>query len=705
MNRSIDCADSTDEQLSAPNSFRGTYATPGDHSKKQPAPTAAILLNPAATAAFDRLTRLAAQLLRVPVVLVSFVDGERQFFRGQPGLPEIWTTRRETALSHSFCSLVVESGGSLIVDDARQNPQFQNHPAVTGGKIISYVGIPLRTSEGVSLGCLCAIGDQARVWRPGEVGILSELAISIISEVSLHNKTADLAAAGQQLATLIQQMPSCCFSCGPDLGITSWNSAAARLFGYTLQEVLGRSPQELIFPSGRQADVRAWLSSGLAQSGTQKPPVHCQSKEGRSVLTRWTFTRLLITDGFIATVEEITDLAQHAQQRTVVEDKLREKHKLETLGTLAAGVAHEANNVLSAVLGNSELALRQLDVGHSAVDSIEEILKAGLRLRQLVQQILGFARRRTVQRQVIALRPVFEESTKLLRATLPRSLDFEVFYDAAVPEILADATQIEQIILNLVTNAWHALANQPGRVFLRLETASAASMFEQGLGASAGCKITVGDTGLGMDEATLARLYEPFFTTKPIGEGTGLGLSIVKGIVETHQGVIQVASELGRGSLFTIYFPAATLPKAAAVEVGHFPHGHGQRILLIDDEPALVRVANRALEHLGYQVSGFTDWKLALAALENSPGGFALAISDCNMSDCSGVDVAMQLRVVCSDLPIILATGCLTDHLLRESRICGIQHVLPKPYTFEELGMAVSLALTTPATALRLPLS
>ena len=264
--------------------------------------------------------------------------------------------------------------------------------------------------------------------------------------------------------------------------------------------------------------------------------------------------------------QDVTERNRADAKRGQLEEQLRESQKMETIGTLAGGIAHDFNNIIASILGNTELAREDAANNPLVLESVDEIRKAGNRARKLVQQILTFSRRQVTDRKPIALAPVIEESVQLLRATLPRRVALEVHCAAGVPPVLADTTQIEQVLINLATNAWHAMHNESGCIQFRLDTilldaALAGALPELSVMHAQHpgliVRLTVSDDGAGMDEATRAKIFEPFFTTKPVNEGTGLGLSVVFGIMTTHEGAITVDSTPGEGTSFTLYLPVA----------------------------------------------------------------------------------------------------------------------------------------------------
>ena len=311
-----------------------------------------------------------------------------------------------------------------------------------------------------------------------------------------------------------------------------------------------------------------------------------------------------------------------------------------------------------------------------------------------MQQILAFSRRQPLLRKPTTLSLVVLESARLVRATLPAGVSLKVECKSDTPAVLADATQIKQILINLCGNAIQAVQDQgrPGVVEVRLEVHAQAEARGDLQPGRYAC-LTVQDNGPGMDEATRARIFEPFFTTKPMGKGTGLGLSVVHGIVKAHEASIEVESPPGEGSAFHICFPAVDARVAAATTaaVAATPaNGQGKHILYIDDEEAIVFLMQRLLERQGYRVSTFTSPEKALAAARADPAQFDLAVTDYNMPGMSGLNVAIALRDIRADLPVVLASGYITEELRAKALAAGIRELIYKPDTVDELCEAVA---------------
>ena len=421
--------------------------------------------------------------------------------------------------------------------------------------------------------------------------------------------------------------------------------------------------------------------------------------------------------GRVFSFTDITGRKRAEAARALLEAQLAEAQKMEAIGTLAGGIAHDFNNIIAAILGNTELARRDASANPQLLDSLEEIRRAGNRGRDLVRQILSFSRRQATAFAPLALCPVIDESVRLLRATLPLRLKIAVHCDPDVPAVLADATQIEQVVLNLATNAMQAMRDCAGRIDIRLDTVvvNAAMarncpvlrvLHEKHPGRTV--RLTVSDTGPGMDAVTLARIFEPFFTTKGNNEGTGLGLSVVHGIVRAHQGAIDVESQPGKGTKFTVYLPATALPGSAAspaAEPGAIMRmpaampakdpDRSPHILYLDDDESLVYLVQRLLERGGYRVSVHTDQIEALAALRAAPASFDLLLSDYNMPGMSGLEVARAARAIRADLPVAVASGFVDETLSSQATEAGVVELIFKADAVEDFCAVVARLVQT----------
>ena len=392
---------------------------------------------------------------------------------------------------------------------------------------------------------------------------------------------------------------------------------------------------------------------------------------------------------------DISDRKEAEADLRRFEAQLRDVQKMDSIGTLAGGIAHDFNNILGTILGNVALAREDVGADHPARVSLGEIHKASVRARDLVQQILTFSRREPQELVTQPLQSVVEETHKLLRATLPAGVELEVVLTDKPLYALVDATQVQQVLMNLCTNAWHALTNGAGCIGVGLDAAVLDCDTSQRLGGvppGPYAQLWVSDTGIGMDAPTRERIFEPFFTTKPVGQGTGLGLSVVHGILSSHHGAIAVESEPGRGSTFHLYIPLvepdpATAANTASIEtVTPAPvRGHGERVLYVDDDETMVVLVERILERAGYRVSTYWDPQEAVAAVREHPDAFDLVVTDFNMPEFSGLEVARELACIRPRLPVVISSGYITEELRAEAKLAGVRGLLEKQNLFEDI--------------------
>ena len=411
----------------------------------------------------------------------------------------------------------------------------------------------------------------------------------------------------------------------------------------------------------------------------------------------------------IGTHRDITERKNAESARQTLEAQLRESQKMEAIGTLAGGIAHDFNNILGAILGNVTLAREDIDAAHPAQASLSQIKRAATRARALVQQILAFSRRQPHALTQQALGPLVVEAADLLRASLPAHVALDLRLSPLPMPVRADATQIEQVLINLCTNAWHALQGSAGRVSvgaepLVLDALEAGRL--GGLAAGRYARLSIEDDGCGMDAAMQARIFEPFFTTKPVGQGTGLGLAVAHGIALTHGGAISVQSEPGVGSTFHFYLPLAEAAPPAVGQAALPSNGEtldplaqtpqGEHVLCVDDDEVMLLMVEQVLLRQGYRVTCHQDPDQALEALRLAPQSFDLLLSDYNMPRRSGLDLARAAAQISADLPVVIISGYITEALHAELLQAGVHGVIKKERTVEELGSLIATVLAMP---------
>ena len=375
-------------------------------------------------------------------------------------------------------------------------------------------------------------------------------------------------------------------------------------------------------------------------------------------------------------------VARDITEQKKMEEELFQSHKMEAIGTLAGGIAHDFNNILMAILGFSEFALRDLPEESKAREDIEQVISSGWRAAELVKQILIFSRKAPQQRFPFQPHLIVKEALKMLRSTLPTTISIEGYIDTESGSIFADPTSVHQIVVNLCTNACHAMENEKGVLTVTLcrREISKEDSVESDVTPGPFVELSVQDTGHGMDKQTMARIFEPYFTTKEVGKGSGLGLAVVDGIVKVLDGFIKVESEPGLGTTVHVYIPA--LEKCAVVpantELNEIPGGT-ERILVIDDESIIADMNKTILERLGYTVTATTSSTEALEKVRTHADEWDLIVTDQTMPDLSGVELAREIMKIKPDMPIILCSGYSSIVSEKDALAFGIKKYVMKP--------------------------
>ncbi len=398
---------------------------------------------------------------------------------------------------------------------------------------------------------------------------------------------------------------------------------------------------------------------------------------------------------------EIKERIQAVEEREQMMNELRRTKKLEAIGTLAGGIAHDFNNILAAIIGYSELAQYKIPQDNEALSDLDEVLKAANRAKELVRQILTFSRQGAREQKPILLKTVVNEAVKLLRAIIPASIQIIQDIDPICDEhtILGDPTQVHQVIMNLGTNAYQSMHFQETGAILKIEIMYLETQevnIIRGVMMEPGkyIEIKVSDTGQGMAPEVLERIFDPYFTTREIGQGMGLGLSVVHGIVKSHKGYITVESQIGKGSTFYIYFPCHD----SHMEIEEIPVGvqlpiGNERILYVDDEEALVKTGKAILERFGYRVTGVSDSKEALEIFRENPDNFDLLITDMTMPGMTGARLAQELLKIKPGIPMIICTGYSDSVEEETAKSLGFREFIMKPIMSNKIALLIRKVL------------
>jgi len=473
------------------------------------------------------------------------------------------------------------------------------------------------------------------------------------------------------------------------------NHGAISQVGYTRDELLKMTPVDLMSEIGEDSFHKLLepLLDGTRETILFETTL-CH-KNGAMIPVEIFLQAVAPPDGharFVAIVRDIAERRKAERERAKLQTQLQRAQRMEAIGTLAGGIAHDFNNILMIIDGYTEIALEhELQEGHPSQHSMEQVLKATRRAIELVQQILAFSRQGEQEMIQVKVTPIVKETLKLLRATLPATIEISQKLTAKSDTIPGDPSKLHQVLMNLCTNASHAMGSEAGVLEICMTDARVDSC--QDLNPGDYLMLSVSDTGHGMESSVMEHIFEPYFTTKPIGEGTGLGLAVTHGIVKSFGGTIRVCSKPGKGSTFDVFFPT-TEAGVSEIEISApIPRGNNEHILFIDDEKILADMGKQMLEGLGYKVSARSDSVTALEDFRLQPEAYDLVISDMTMPILSGDKLARELLCIRPDIPIILCTGYSKQITKEKAGEMGIREFLIKPPSMRDIAWAIRRAL------------
>ncbi len=531
------------------------------------------------------------------------------------------------------------------------------------------------------------------VRKNGDIGValMSARMLTINDEAIILSITRDITdkrADKKQLAlfaAVIKQANEEVLITDIDGAIQYTNPSLEKNTGYSKEELVGKKPS--ILKSGLHDPVfYEDLWSTILAKRTWKGLIHNQSKTGQIILHDARITPILDSNREIIA---FVSIRRDVTEQVKIEDQLRQSQKMEAIGTLAGGIAHDFNNILSGIFGYADLATVNLDNPDKSKKHIQQIKAGASRAADLVQQILTFSRRGEHQKNPVKLYLIVKEAIKFLRSSIPSNIEIKEKISTRSTAI-ADPTQIHQIIMNLCTNASQAMQESGGTLSISLEDVEipkSRTIPDLGIQAGDYIRMEVSDTGTGMDPDTLARIFEPYFTTKEIGKGTGLGLAVVLGIVEEYKGFVKAYSEPGSGTTFHVYFPLAkahTRKRGFKSPKKRLEKGSGH-VMVVDDDGDILASTREILQNYGYRVTGFPNGDQAFDAVRNCPDSFDLVITDRTMPKMTGDVLARELFKIRPDLPVILCSGYGPGDAKDKNTGTGIQKYLQKPVNSREL--------------------
>jgi PAS domain S-box-containing protein len=478
--------------------------------------------------------------------------------------------------------------------------------------------------------------------------------------------------------------------------ITMINSKGCDLLEVTAGDVLGKNWFDNYLPKEINQEVTAVFKKLIA--GDIEPVEYYENvvvnSKGLELAIAFHNTVLKDekgnTDGILFSGEDITDRKQAEAENEKLEEQLRQAHKMEAIGTLSGGIAHDFNNLLAAILGYAEMAQDDVPGDHPARNSIEQVLIAGNRAKEIVKQILSFSRKEITKKVPLQFDILVNEALNLLRATIPTTIEIRPNITPACGTVLADPNQIHQVLMNLCTNAAQALDETGGVIEVSLDTyMSEKGTIVSGVEDKKYIRLTIEDNGPGIDNKIQEKIFDPYFTTKEVGKGSGMGLAVVIGIVKSHDGRITVNSKVGEGTTFTVYFPMVDESIQHNRRINDpIPTG-SERILIVDDDTIVIGMTKRKVERLGYQVTTQTSSAAALDLFRYQPDAYDLVISDQTMPELTGDKLANKLKEIRPDIPIIICSGYSSRMDAEQAEHIGISAFIMKPFESKELSRVI----------------
>ena len=551
--------------------------------------------------------------------------------------------------------------------------------AIISGPVLALTRLTARVAEDSDY------SQRVEVTSDDEIGQLGHSMNSMLA--TIQEQTAELNESERRFRMVVEHGVDAFFMHDMEGHIVNVNRQACTSLGYSREELLQMTVADIDGDSVPRKDMeKVWHTLEAGKGVTIDS--HHRRRDGTTfpVEVRLGVLKVGEQKYILGTARDVSERFAALEEKHAIELQLQQAQKMESIGTLAGGIAHDFNNILSAIMGFTELAKLATEPKCKMADYLDQIHNAGQRATELVKQILTFSRKKAMEKSPLQISLIVKEALKLLRASIPSTITIEQDITSEA-KVLADSTQIHQVVMNLCTNAYHAMADTGGVLSVSLreidvDTSTIDTLAEIPPGRY--IVLSVSDTGCGMDATTKAKIFEPYFTTKEQGRGTGLGLAVTEGIVKDHQGRIGVYSEPGEGTTFHVYLPIIIAESRAPLEQKPVPPGHGERVMVVDDEETIRTLTCQFLQYGGYKCENFANGHEAWEALAAAPQEWDMLITDRTMPQMTGEQLISKVQSIRPDMPIILATGYISGGNGSAKEIEGVR-CLTKPIARREL--------------------